>query len=72
MDYQFIKKSQFDLNDLSMDFDATIFYPGAMWDDQNVYPKIETGHPFTLDMNDELVKLWKNFLVVILFKILPY
>ena len=41
---------------LLMDFDATSLYTSAMRDDENVYPKIETSYPFTIDMNDELVK----------------
>ena len=27
-----------------------------MWDPKSIYPKIETGYPFTPDMNDELVE----------------
>ena len=38
-----------------MDFDATSSYPSAMWDEKSIYPKIETGYAFTLDMNDEIV-----------------
>ena len=26
-----------------MDFDATSFYPSAMWDEKSVYPKVDTG-----------------------------
>ena len=33
-------------NDVVMDFDATSFYPSAMWDQNSVYPKIETGFAF--------------------------
>ena len=29
-----------------MDFVATFFYPSAMWDENSVYPKIETGFAF--------------------------
>ena len=36
-----------------MDFDATSFYPAAMWDEQSFYPEIEAGFPFTIDMKDE-------------------
>ena len=45
-----------DSGDLLMDFDATSIYPSAMRDDESVYPKIETGYPFNIDMNDEIVK----------------
>ena len=46
-----------------MDFDATSLYPSAMWEDESVYPKIENGYPFTVNMNDELVGKFsrKNF-----------
>ena len=27
-----------------------------MWDDNSIYPRIETGYPFTPDMNDEIVQ----------------
>ena len=43
-----------------MDFDATTLYSSAMWDDENVYPKIETEYPFTLDMKDELVEKFNS------------
>ena len=29
-----------------MDFDATSLYPFAMWDENSVYPKIESGFAF--------------------------
>ena len=35
-----------------MDFDATSLYPTAMWDENSVYPKIETRFAFKPDMND--------------------
>ena len=38
--------SKFDSNKTQMDFDATSLYPSAMWDDNSVYPKIETGFAF--------------------------
>ena len=39
-----------------MNFDATSLYPSAMWDGKSIYPRIETGYPFTPDMNDEIVQ----------------
>ena len=27
-----------------------------MWDENSIYPRIETGYAFTRDMNDELVE----------------
>ena len=31
-----------------------------MWDKSSIYPKIETGYPFTPDMNNELVEKFNN------------
>ena len=50
---QFLK--QFDLSDLLMDSGATPLYLFAIWDDESLYPKIETGYPFTPDMKNDLV-----------------
>ena len=44
------------LNELLWDFDAVSLYPSAMWDENSIYPRIETGYAFTKDMNDELVE----------------
>ena len=41
---------------LLWDFDAVSLYPSAMWDENSIYPRIETGYSFTKDMNDELVE----------------
>ena len=43
-----------------MDYDASNLYPSAMWDDNSIYSKIETGFASTPDINDELVKKLKN------------
>ena len=43
-----------------MVYDATSFYLSARYDDTSVYPKIETGYAFTLDMNDENVEKLNN------------
>ena len=29
-----------------MDFDATLLYPGARWDEKSVLPKLESGLAF--------------------------
>ena len=42
------------------DFDAVSLYPSAMWDENSIYPRIETGYAFTRDMNDELVKKFND------------
>ena len=49
-----LKKLSF--SNVLMNFDATSLYPSAMWDDESIYPRIETGYPFTPDMNDEIVQ----------------
>ena len=36
-------------------FDASSLDPSAMWDENSIYPKVETGYAYTRDMNDELV-----------------
>ena len=38
---------EFTLTDVLIYFDAISLYPSAMWDEQPVYPKIETGYAFT-------------------------
>ena len=50
-----MKMKEFNRDDLLMAFDATSLYPSAMYDENSIYPKIETGYVFTEDMNDELV-----------------
>ena len=37
-------------------FDGNSLYPSGMWDSLSIYPRIETGYPFTKDMNDEIEK----------------
>ena len=44
------------LNDVMMDFNATSPYPSAMWDEDSVYPKVETGLAFKPDKNDVYVE----------------
>ena len=47
---------QIELVHLLWDFDAVSLYPSAMWDEKSIYPRKETGYPYTRDMNDELVE----------------
>ena len=51
---------QIEIIDLLWDFDATSLYPSAMWDVKSIYPRIETGYAYTLDMNNELVEKFNN------------
>ena len=43
-----------------MDFDAASLYPSAMWDENSVYPKIETGFAFKPHMNIVYVEAFNN------------
>ena len=47
---------QINLDKNLWDFDAVSLNPSAMWDEYNIYPRIETGYALTRDMNDELVE----------------
>ena len=49
-----------ELIQLLWDFDAVSLYPSAMWNENSIYPRIETGYAFTRDMNDELVEKFNN------------
>ena len=44
--------SKLDLTKTQKDFDATKLYSSALWDENNVYPIIETGYNFEPHMND--------------------
>ena len=46
---------QIELVHLLWDFDAVSLYPSAMWDENSIFPRIETGYAFTKHLNDELV-----------------
>ena len=52
--------SKLDSYKTQMDFDATFLYPSAMWDENSVYPKIETGFAFAPQMNDVYVEAFNN------------
>ena len=43
-----------------MDYDANSLYPSAMWDENSVYPKIESGFGFKPDMNHIYVEAFNN------------
>ena len=43
-----------------MDYVATGLYPSAMYDENSLYPKIETGFVFKPNMNDVYVEAFNN------------
>ena len=45
---------------LLWDFDAVSLYPSAMWDENSIYPRIETGYAFKPHLNNELVEKFNN------------
>ena len=49
------KLQSLNCDDLLMAFDATSLYSSAMYDENSVYPKVETGYAFTPERNDEIV-----------------
>ena len=51
---------QIKITHLLWDFDANSLYPSAMWDENSIYPRIETGYAFTRDMNKFLVHKFNN------------
>ena len=54
------KLQKLNVNDVMMDFDATSLYPSAMFDENSVYPKIETGFAFQPHMNKTYVEAFNN------------
>ena len=54
------KLRKLNLNDVMMDFDATSLYPSAVWDENSVYPKIESGFAFEPHMNNVYVEAFNN------------
>ena len=54
------KLQKLNLNDVMMDFDATSLYPSAIWDENSVYPKIETRFAFNAHMNKTSVDAFNN------------
>ena len=53
-----MKLEELTLEDLTMYYDASSLNPSTMWNSR--YPKIESGHACTPDMNDELVRNFGN------------
>ena len=51
---------QIGITELLWDFDAVSLYPSAMWDENSIHPRSETGYAYTKDLNDELVKKFNN------------
>ena len=43
-----------------MDYEGNSLYPSAMWDENSVYPKVESGFAFAPHMNDVYVKAFNN------------
>ena len=54
------KIQKLSLNDVMMDFDATSLYPSAMWNENSVDPKIETGFAFKPHMDNDYVEAFNN------------
>ena len=54
------KLQKLNLNDDVMDFDATSLYLTAMWDENSVYPKIESGFAFKPHMKKTFVDAFNN------------
>ena len=52
--------SKLNSNKTQMNYDANSLYPSAMWDENSVYPKIETGFGFEPYMNDVYVEAFNN------------
>ena len=47
-------------NDVMMDMDGNSLYPSAIWEENSVYPKIESGFVFAPHMNDVYVKAFND------------
>ena len=47
-------------NDVMMGFDGNSLYPSAIWDENSVYLKIESGFAFAPHMKDVYVKAFKD------------
>ena len=61
INYQYRKKLQkLNVNDVMMDFDAKSLYPSAMWVENSVFSKVETGFVFKPQMNKVYVEAFNN------------
>ena len=47
-------------NNVMMDYDGNSLYPSAMWNENSVYPKIESGFAFKPQMNNVYVEAFNN------------
>ena len=56
--HQLIKQIKSD--ELLWHFDANSLYPSAMWDENSIYPRIETRFAFKRDVNKWLVHKFNN------------
>ena len=54
------KLQKLKVNDVMMDFDATSLYPSAMWDENSVYTKIESGFAFKPHTNKTYIDAFNN------------
>ena len=54
------KLQKLDVKDVMMDFGATSLYPSAMWDENSVYLKIESGIAFEPQMKKTYVDAFNN------------
>ena len=52
--------SKLDSNKTQMGYDGNSPYPSAMWVENSVYPKVETGFAFAPHMNDVYVKAFND------------
>ena len=43
-----------------MDFDGNTLYPSAMWDENSLFPKIESGFAFAPHKNDVYVEAFND------------
>ena len=49
---------QIKVDGLRWDFDVVSLYPSTMWDENSIYPRIETGCAFTKDISSRKVQYW--------------
>ena len=54
------KLQKLNINDVIIDSDAKSLYPSAMWDENSVYPKMESGFAFKPHMNNVYVEAFNN------------
>ena len=54
------KSKNLNLDNVMMDFDATILHLSAMWDENSLYPEIETRVALKPDMNDVYVEAFND------------